>query len=501
MLPRSGFTLYPFVANGHEQAMKILRPSLLALAVLPASPAPAYELPSLGDTSSSIVSLEQEHRLGRAWLSILRGQVKQLSDPLLKDYVERSVYRLAETSQLQERRLEFVILASPQLNAFAAPGGIIGVNGGLLLHARTEAEYVSVMAHELAHLSQRHFARGLEAQKRIQVPLMAGMLAGVVAAAAGAGEAGIAAITASQAAAMQEQQRFSRQNEQEADRLGLQNLARAGYDPLAMPDMFERLLRQYRYDRMPPEFLLTHPLTESRVADTRNRAEQLAARSAGSGKRDSLEYQLLRSRIQLTFEDTPGIALKRFRAELEQDPQNEAARYGLALALIRARQPEQARSELDGLLAKRPDNLYYILAAADLDISNRQNGRALQRITAALQEQPFNYPLQAAQIDLLMREQKHAEAEQLLQQLLKQRPNDPDIWYDLAEVRGLVNNIIGLHQARAEFFARVGDYEQAISQLGLAKQRASNNYPLAARIDARQQELISEEQAIRDMLK
>mgnify|MGYP002735206625 FL=1 len=493
--------MYPFVANGHEQAMKILRPSLLALAVLLASPAPAYELPSLGDTSSSIVSLEQEHRLGRAWLSILRGQVKQLSDPLLKDYVERSVYRLAETSQLQERRLEFVILASPQLNAFAAPGGIIGVNGGLLLHARTEAEYASVMAHELAHLSQRHFARGLEAQKRIQVPLMAGMLAGVVAAAAGAGEAGIAAITASQAAAFQEQQRFSRQNEQEADRLGLQNLARAGYDPLAMPDMFERLLRQYRYDRMPPEFLLTHPLTESRVADTRNRAEQLAARGTNSGKRDSLEYQLLRSRIQLTFEDTPGIALKRFRAELEQDPQNEAARYGLALALIRARQPEQARSELDGLLAKRPDNLYYILAAVDLDISNRQNGRALQRITAALQEQPFNYPLQAAQIDLLMREQKHAEAEQLLQQLLKQRPNDPDIWYDLAEVRGLVNNIIGLHQARAEFFARVGDYEQAISQLGLAKQRASNNYPLAARIDARQQELISEEQAIRDMLK
>lgn len=210
--------------------MKILQPTLLALAVLFAAPSPAYELPSLGDTSSSIVSPEQEHRLGRAWLSMLRGQVRQLSDPLLKDYVERSVYKLAETSQLQDRRLEFIILASPQLNAFAAPGGIIGVNGGLLLHAQTEGEYASVMAHELAHLSQRHFARGVEAQKRLQIPMMAGMLAGVVAAAAGAGDLGIAAITASQAAAFQEQQRFSRQNEQEADRLGIQNLIRAGYD-------------------------------------------------------------------------------------------------------------------------------------------------------------------------------------------------------------------------------------------------------------------------------
>ena len=146
--------------------MTLLRPSLLALACL-VLPAFASDLPALGDSSSSIVSPEQEHRLGRAWLSVLRGQIDQLSDPQLKDYVETSVYRLAETSQLEDRRLEFVLLDSPQINAFAAPGGIVGVNGGLLLHAQTEAEYASVMAHELAHLSQRHFARGVEAQQRM----------------------------------------------------------------------------------------------------------------------------------------------------------------------------------------------------------------------------------------------------------------------------------------------------------------------------------------------
>lgn len=254
--------------------MNFLRPTLLTLACLFATHGMADDLPSLGDASSSIVSPEQEHRLGRAWLGLLRGQVAQLSDPQLKDYVETSVYRLAETSQVQDRRLEFILINSPQLNAFAAPGGIIGVNGGLFLNAQTEGEYASVLAHELAHLSQRHFARGMEAQQRMQVPVMAAMLAGIVMAAAGAGDAGIATIAGSQAAAIQEQRRFSRQNEQEADRIGILNLEKAGYDPRNMPTMFERLMRQYRFDARPPEFLLTHPVSESRIADTRNRAEQ-----------------------------------------------------------------------------------------------------------------------------------------------------------------------------------------------------------------------------------
>lgn len=481
--------------------MKILRPSLLALSILLAAPAPAYDLPALGDSSSGIVSLEQEHKLGRAWLSILRGQVRQLNDPLLKDFVEQSVYRLAETSQLQEHRLEFIVLASPQLNAFAAPGGIIGINGGLILHAQTEAEYASVMAHELAHLSQRHFARGVEAQKRLQMPLMAGMLAGVLAAAAGAGDVGMAAIATTQAAAMQEQRRFSRQNEQEADRLGLQNLQRAGYDPMAMPAMFERLMRQYRYDRVPPEFLLTHPVTESRIADSRNRAEQLRASTHTPGKTDSLTYQLLRTRIQLTFEDTSGLALKRFRAELELNPDSQPARYGLGLALIRAQQPVQARETFQQLLQKAPDNLFYLLGQADAEISAGQLQRARQLIEQAMQRYPASYPAQAANADVLTREKRYAEAEKQLVSLLNKRPNDPDLWYDLAEVRGLLNNIIGLHQARAEFFARVGDYQQAIEQLGHAKHRASNNFPLASRIDARQLELIHEEASIKDMLR
>lgn len=477
--------------------MNLLRPTLLTLACFLASPVMADDLPSLGDSSSSIVSPEQEHQLGRAWLSLLRGQVPQLNDPQLKDYVEGSVYRLAETSQLQDRRLEFVLLNSPQLNAFAAPGGIIGVNGGLFLYAPTEAEYASVMAHELAHLSQRHFARGVEAQQRMQIPVMAAMLAGIVAAAAGAGDAGMAAIMGTQAAAIQEQRRFSRQNEQEADRIGLLNLEKAGYDPRAMPRMFERLMRQYRYDAKPPEFLLTHPVSESRIADTRNRAEQLPP----GGVENSLRYQLMRARVQLMFEETPGIATKRFRAMLDEDPKLDAARYGLAIALIKGGQLNQAKENLAPLLAKAPNEIVYNLAQVDLDITGNRLAEAQQRVDRMLAVYPNNYPLKQMRSDLLLKQNKPKEAEKVLDQLLKSRPGDPDVWYEVAEVRGLAGNTIGLHQARAEYFALVGDFDQAIEQLDFAKRRAGSNFPLAARLDARQQELVQQQQMVKQMMR
>lgn len=477
--------------------MNVLRPTLLTLACLFAQPGLANDLPSLGDASSALVSPQQEYQLGRAWLSLVRGQVSQLDDPQLKDFVETSVYRLGETSQVQDRRLEFVLLNSPQINAFAAPGGIIGVNGGLFLYAQTEAEYASVMAHELAHLSQRHFARGLAAQQRMQIPVMAAMLAGIVAAAAGAGDVGIATIASTQAAAIQEQRRFSRQNEQEADRIGLVNLEKAGYDPRAMPSMFERLMRQYRYDRMPPEFLLTHPVSESRIADTRNRAEQYPVQ----GIQDTLRYQLLRARVQLIYEETPGLAAKRFRAMLDDNPKLDAARYGLALAQIKGAQYDEARETLETLLQGAPDDITYNLAQVELDMATRGLDDAQRRLDRLLKLYPSNYPLKQARIDLLIKQGRTQDAERALDELLKNRGKDPDVWYQVAEIRGLTGNTIGLHQARAEYFALVGDYKQAIEQLDFAKRRASNNFQLASRIDARQRELIDEQRMVEQMLR
>ncbi|MBU6959620.1 M48 family metalloprotease [Pseudomonas sp. CVAP len=476
--------------------MTFLRPTLLTLACLLASPGFADDLPSLGDASSAIVSPQQEYQLGRAWLAMLRSQVSQLNDPLLKDYVETSVYKLVETSQVNDRRLEFILINSPQLNAFAAPGGIVGVNGGLFLNAQTEGEYASVLAHELAHVSQRHFARGVEASQRMKIPMMAALLGGIVVAAAGAGDAGIAAIASTQAAAIQEQLRFSREKEQEADRIGMLNLEKAGYDPRSMPTMFERLMRQYRFDSRPPEFLLTHPVTESRIADTRNRAEQLKP----GGKEDSLTYQLIRARVQLFYEDSPGLAAKRFRAQLDENPKSEVARYGLAIAQIKGSLFNDARENLKQLLAKSPDEIIYNLAQVDLDIANNRLPDAQTRVDRMLVQYPRNYPLNQVRVDLLLKQNRPADAEKALEALLKNRPNDPDVWYMVAETRGQSGNIIGLHQARAEYFALIGDYRQAIQQLDFAKRRAGTNFPLSSRIDARQRELMEQERLIKDMM-
>lgn len=479
--------------NAVRAPARILLFSLMTAVAMPLT-ANEFNLPSLGDTSSSIMSREQEYQLGRAWLSMLRGSVRTLEDPLLKDYVERHVMGLAETSQLEDRRLTFVTVDSPQLNAFAAPGGIIGVNGGLFLHAHTEAEFASVMAHELAHLSQRHFARGLQHQQQNRIPLMTAMLASIILAASGGGDAGFAALASTQAAAIQEQRRFSRQNEQEADRIGLLNLKSAGYDPNAMPDMFERLARLSRFSRTPPEFLLTHPVNQSRIADSRNRAGQLS----GDGRRDSLYYQMMRARVQLFYEESPGLAAQRFRALLDQhEGEHAAARYGLALALIRSGQQAEAETELQTLLAEHPDNIAVQLAQVELDGSRNRLDQALTRLDQLLAMQPDNYPLLEAKANMLLRKQDYRGAEQVTDRLARLRSDDPDVWYLVSEVRGLAGNILGVHQARAEYFMLAGDLDQADEQLDQALKRAGDNFVVTSRIKARKDEVARRREIIK----
>ncbi|CAM5554889.1 Putative beta-barrel assembly-enhancing protease OS=Stutzerimonas stutzeri OX=316 GN=CXK95_11830 PE=3 SV=1 [Stutzerimonas stutzeri] len=294
--------------------------------------------------------------------------------------------------------------------------------------------------------------------KRMQIPMMAAMLAGVVAAAAGAGDAGIAAIVSTQAAAIQAQRRFTPERAGSRPHRHPQP-EKAGYDPRAMPQMFARLMRQYRYGAKPPEFLLTHPVTESRIADTTNRAEQLA----DGGIEDSLRYQLIRARTQLRFETTPGLGAKRFRAQLNENADLDAARYGLALAQIKGGQLDEARSTLAPLLNKAPDELIYNLAQIELEITANRLPQAEQYLQRMLRQYPGSYPLRQARIDLLIKQGQTTQAAKELDQLAAQRSADPDIWYQVAEIRGLTGNIVGVHEARAEYFALVGDYDQAMS--------------------------------------
>ncbi|MCL6416330.1 M48 family metalloprotease [Aestuariirhabdus sp. Z084] len=448
------------------------------------APANAQEqtLPSLGDSSSAIVSTQQEYYLGRAWLQALRRQAPTIDDPEMKEYAENLIYRLLETSQVKDRRLEVVILNSPELNAFAVPGGIVGINSGLFLYAANEQQFASVLAHELAHLSQRHFARNVEEAERNRIPSLAATLGSVLLIAAGGGDAGLAALATSQAAIQSQRMKFSRQNEREADNVGIQNMARADMDPRAMPEMFEAMNRATRFSgQRPPEFLSTHPVTENRIAESRARAEQYPLKHFT----DNPTYHLMRVKAQINHSRDPRKAINRYKAELENGSSTPefAVRYGLALSLTKAQKLDQAQQTLAPLIKAEPDNLHYMIAQSQIDSKRGHYKAAGKRLRDALEFSPDNLPLAMNYADILLAERKYKEGERILTQLANKRPNDPDVWYILAEARGLAKDILGVHLARAEFFYLTGDMDQAIKHLEYAQTQIKGNFALSAKIE------------------
>ena len=347
------------------------------------------DLPELGDPTVAIISAEQEYRLGRGWLRDLRGQTSIMEDPLVQEYAEHLVYRLASFSELNEPDLAIVVINSAAINAFAVPGGVIGLNAGLFLNAASEDEVASVVAHEIAHVSQRHFTRRYMDSKRRGPAVLAAMLASIALAIAGSGDAGMAGIAATQAASIQAQLAYSRHNEYEADRVGMQILAAAGMDPSAMPRFFERMLEQQRYSGDPPEFLLTHPLTAERVADSRARARSLSAPPANP----SASFELVRARIQARYFDGQERARDYFGRRLESNDrvQKQAARYGLALTDLKEDRYDAARRALTELVEAHPDQIWFQLGLMEVDMDQGRYADVIERGKEVLTINPKDY--------------------------------------------------------------------------------------------------------------
>lgn len=445
-------------------------------------------LPTLGDHTSGIVSLEQEYALGQSFLRMLRAQAPLLHDPLMQDYLEHLIYRLASHSSLQDRRITLAIINDPSINAFAVPGGVIGVNVGLFLNGETESEISAILAHEIAHISQRHFARRTEASRKASVASMAGLLAGVVLLATAGTDAGLAAITASRGVAQSELLRYSRSREKEADLVGIDTLAAAGLDPNAMAYMFERLSRAQRFSgRNIPEFLLTHPVTKDRITDSYAKSTKLPTPEVET----SLDFQLMRARAQVISNKNSGSAILQMRALLDDpDPVKvTAANYGLAIAQTRAGNYDDSMQTILGLQFSHPGKLAFILAEAELHLAAFRYEDARDVLADALKVTPKNYPLSMAYADALLKSGEPRKAADVLEGLSLERPEDHLVWYYLAEARGLADNIVGVHEARAEYFVRVGNFDQAIKQLSFATPLVRSNFQQSARIKQRIEEI------------
>ena len=449
--------------------MKQLALSCLAL-LLSAQPTQAQvNLPVLGGSVSGSISTQDEYEYGRELLRSIRKQTPLYNDPLIADYVASISYKLAANSELTDHRLDFILIDSAMLNAFAAPGGIVGVNAGLFLNAQNEGQFASVLAHELAHLSQRHYARTVEASQNNTLPTIAGLLAGLAIGAMAGGEAGQAALMVGQARSIDNQLRFSRSHEQEADRVGIRTLYNAGFDPADMAGMFEGMLRSRSFSERPPEFMSTHPLDESRVADSRNRANTYPA----VAHLQNPEFLLMRERVRIHYARNIEAEIDQRQRALPQlnGAQADAAIYGIALAQMKSGQHMAASESIGSLLAREPSRISYVMLDAEIALAANDFERAKTVLEAGLRLNPDNHPLTMTYATVLTKDRQFKEAASVLEKHAVNFPNDVQLWYDLAEVAGQAGDINLLHAARAEYYIAVGDFARAKDHLDFALQQ------------------------------
>ena len=433
---------------------------------------PTQQLPTLGDAASGHISLQQEHDLGRLWLRQLRAHTNVLDDPLAVQFIENTIYRMVPYSEVQINDFEFVIVDQKELNAFAVPGGIIGINFGLFLHTQDEDELSAVLAHELAHLSQRHFSRRLEQADR-QAPIaIATLLASILLIATNNPDAGIAGLIGSQAASIQSQLAYSREWEREADRLGMQVLADADLDPSAMPSMFQQMLIASRYQQRPPEFLLTHPITESRISGAADRAEQYPTKP----RTKSFEFRILQNKALSTYRlygDQTFVHFKQVAERANKDSiERAAAQYSLAELYLQQDKAEEALQYWQGIPKPYQGRNASIALHASILQALNQSEKALKLLNDAIPFSPNDYQLLTTQATLLQQQGKLVESRNAWRRLATQKPTNPFVWKQLSYVASKTNQKALAYRANAEFLFYSGQHQQALRQMDLAQKQA-----------------------------
>ena len=409
--------------------------------------------------------------------------MKLVEDPEVNAYIQSVGHRLSSHSGATGQSFSFFVVDAPDVNAFAGPGGKIGIHTGLILTTHTESELASVIAHEIAHVTQRHLARAIDEASRMQPLAMVGMLGALLLGTQNA-EAGQAALMSTVAASAQGQINFTRANEKEADRVGMTTLSSADFDPYGMPAFFERLQKanQYASGGQIPEFLRTHPVTISRISDSKGRAAQLGHNPVS----DSFNYLLTRAR--LTAEAAaPSKAIPALQTvpKDETAEQRDARLFALALSRARNGQIAEAEQDLRKLLEKHPNHPVFLYALGELLLDDGQADSAVVLLQPAVKLYPENKGLNLALGRGLIALREGEKARRLLVDYLHDYGPSPEVYKLVAQASQTAGKSGESHAYLAEYYHDMGYSADAIQQLEIGLDQPGLSYYETERITAR----------------
>ena len=462
---------------------------LLFLQFLPIMPWAVWAdgLPDLGEVSQVDLTPAMEKRIGESTMRDIRlHEPSFMDDPEVSGYINRLGSRLVAQSSAASQNFEFFVLQDPTINAFAMPGGYIGVHSGLILAAQSESELASVLAHEISHATQHHLARQVGLQSQAQLPMLLSLAVAILASRSHS-DVAAGAMVAGQAAGIQNQLSYSRDFEREADRVGLQLLERAGFDVRGMASFFLRLQKSGRlYENNAPSYLLTHPLTTERIADMENRIQAMPYKQVP----DSQEFQLGRAKLQ-AGEGTPADAVTEFAAQLKEHKfSNEtAARYGLAYAQWRAKNYPGAEQELDQLRQQKASSAMIEGLAAELCMSRKDPAGALKILQPAIVRYPQERSLAYAQVDAFLAAGQPQQALRATIDDLQSYPSDQRMHGLQAKTYAVLGKRLLQHRAQAEVYVLQGQLLAAIEQLQLAQKADDGDFYEHSTVDSRLREL------------
>lgn len=452
------------------------------------------KLPEIGAAGSSVLSIDKEKQIGEAMMKHIRASQPVINDPVLIEYINDLGNRMVRHAQDVNYNFKFFLINDAQLNAFAFFGGHVGIHSGLLTSADSESELASVVAHEISHVTQRHLARRLEAQSRSQPLTMAGLISGALLTLINP-TVGMAALSTSMAASQQASINYTRGNEKEADRVGIQLLANSGFDPMGAPNFFQKMAEKYRYTSKPPAMLLTHPLPESRISEARVRAQNYQARNVAP----NLHFKLAKVRLQARYQGSPRENIKLFQSNINKQRYTfkAEAEYGLAISYYENKNYQEALNVLNGLLQQDKNNLFYVDLLTDTLIELKEFSRAIAMLEQLNLLMPNNQVVTLNYANVLTKAEQYEQAETLLQDfLLVQRHNF--IAFDLlTTIYQKQDDKAMMHASKAEVYALLGAYPRAIDELQTAYNFTDSKPIVKKRLKARIIQLREEEEKLK----